>query len=191
MIYLYISLFFGLLSLAVGFVIAKSVLTQDPGSQKMQEVSGAIKEGALAYLRRQVQTMLPFVVVLAIGLFLLYYKTWGTALAVYLAICFVGGVAASYIAGYTGMLMAVNGNCRTAAAALTSYKKALETAFRSGSVAGLITVGMGLIGATIIFLAAKGDAMKLLVGFGFGGSLAALFMRVGGGIFTKAADVGA
>ncbi len=191
MIYLYISLFFGLLSLAVGFGIAKSVLAQDPGSQKMQEVSGAIKEGALAYLRRQVQTMLPFVVVLAVGLFLLYYKTWGTALAVYLAICFVGGVAASYIAGYTGMLMAVNGNCRTAAAALTSYKRSLETAFRSGSVAGLITVGMGLLGATIIFLAAKADAMKLLVGFGFGGSLAALFMRVGGGIFTKAADVGA
>ena len=191
MIYLYISLFFGLLSLAVGFVIARSVLKQDPGSQKMQEVSGAIKEGALAYLRRQVQTMLPFVVVLAVGLFLLYYKTWGTALAVYLAICFVGGVAASYIAGYTGMLMAVNGNCRTAAAALTSYKTSLETAFRSGSVAGLITVGMGLLGATIIFLTAKADAMKLLVGFGFGGSLAALFMRVGGGIFTKAADVGA
>ncbi|MEJ5170063.1 MAG: sodium/proton-translocating pyrophosphatase [Fimbriimonadales bacterium] len=191
MIYLYISLFFGLLSLIVGFAIAKSVLAQDPGNERMQQVSGAIKEGALAYLRRQVQTMLPFVVILAIGLFLLYYKTWGTALAVYLAICFVGGVAASYIAGYTGMLMAVNGNCRTAAAALTSYKKSLETAFRSGSVAGLITVGMGLLGATIIFLAAKADAMKLLVGFGFGGSLAALFMRVGGGIFTKAADVGA
>ncbi len=105
--------------------------------------------------------------------------------------CFIGGVAASYIAGYTGMLMAVEGNMRTANAALGSYAKTLRIAFRSGAVAGMVTVGMGLIGASLIFLLAQADAMKLLVGFGFGGSLAALFMRVGGGIFTKAADVGA
>ena len=89
------------------------------------------------------------------------------------------------------MGMAVQGNQRTANQALTTYKGALETAFRSGAVAGMMTVGLGLLGATVIFLIYQSDAMKVLVGFGFGGSLAALFMRVGGGIFTKAADVGA
>src|SRR4029077_1562753 len=91
---------------------------------------------------------------------------------------------------YIGMKMAVEGNVRTANAALTSFKGALETAFRSGSVSGMATVGLGLLGATIIFAIFKEKAMQVLVGFGFGGSLAALFMRVGGGIFTKAADVG-
>src|SRR5690606_29232498 len=90
-----------------------------------------------------------------------------------------------------GMIMAVSANMRVAAAAQTTYKGALEVAFQAGSVAGLVTVGMGLLGATVIFLVAGEHAMKLLIGFGFGGSLAALFMRVGGGIFTKAADVGA
>src|SRR5436305_5712938 len=89
------------------------------------------------------------------------------------------------------MLMAVEANMRTANAALTSYKSSLEVAFRGGAVAGMVTVGMGLIGAALIFFLAQENAMKLLIGFGFGGSLAALFMRVGGGIFTKAADVGA
>ena len=191
MVYLWISLGFGALALVTGFALRGGVLSQSKGSEKMQEVGSAIKSGALAYLRQQVQTMAIFVVLLAGGLFWMYSGSYGGWLAFYVALSFVGGVSASYIAGYVGMLMAVESNVRTANAALTSYKKALETAFRSGAVAGLITVGMGLIGATIIFLLAKGDAMKLLIGFGFGGSLAALFMRVGGGIFTKAADVGA
>src|SRR5204863_5396793 len=89
-----------------------------------------------------------------------------------------------------GMGVAVIGNLRTAAAALTSFKKALEIAFQAGAVSGMMTVGLGLLGATFTFLIFKQDAMKVLVGFGFGGSLAALFMRVGGGIYTKAADVG-
>jgi K(+)-stimulated pyrophosphate-energized sodium pump len=190
-VYLIISLVFGLVAIVTGLAIRSKVLAQSKGSEKMQEVGGAIKAGALAYLRQQVRTMAIFVVLLAGGLFAMYFKSYGAALAVYVALSFVGGVAASYIAGYTGMLMAVESNMRTAHVALTSYKTSLETAFRSGAVAGLFTVGMGLIGATLIFLLAKGDAMKLLIGFGFGGSLAALFMRVGGGIFTKAADVGA
>ncbi len=190
-IYLYVSLAIGLLSIVVGFGIRGKVLAQSKGSEKMQEVGGAIKAGALAYLKQQVTTMAYFVVLLAVGLFLMYRSEYGNITAVYVALSFVGGVAASYIAGYVGMLMAVESNMRTAHAALTSYKTSLETAFKSGAVAGLVTVGMGLIGATLIFLLAKGDAMKLLIGFGFGGSLAALFMRVGGGIFTKAADVGA
>ena len=100
------------------------------------------------------------------------------------------GVAASYGAGYVGMWLAVKGNVRSANAALTSFKDAMELAFKAGGVSGMFTVGLGLLGATIIFLVFRENAMKVLVGFGFGGSLAALFMRVGGGIYTKAADVG-
>lgn len=196
MIYLYISLGLAVLAIVVGWMIAASVMKRSPGTDEMQSVSAAIKEGALAYLRAQVKTMSIFVVILAVVLWLTigaHYEgaIFGVPLSVCLALAFVLGVAASYIAGFVGMVMAVNGNARVANAALTSYKDALETAFRSGAVAGLITVGMGLLGATVIFLVAREHAMKLLIGFGFGGSLAALFMRVGGGIYTKAADVGA
>src|SRR5581483_6040516 len=111
-------------------------------------------------------------------------------LAVGIAIAFLMGVSASYGAGFVGMKLAVKGNVRSANAALTSFKDAMELAFKAGGVSGMFTVGLGLVGATIIFLVYQQDAMKVLVGFGFGGSLAALFMRVGGGIYTKAADVG-
>lgn len=182
--YLWISLAFGVIALIAAFALAKGVLASSPGSENMQSVGLAIKEGAMAYLRQQIMTMLIFVVILAVGLFFLKG-------GVGVSIAFIAGVAASYIAGYAGMVMAVNGNMRTAHAALTSYKKTLEIAFRSGAVAGMVTVGMGLIGASIILWVGGANSMTLLVGFGFGGSLAALFMRVGGGIFTKAADVGA
>ena len=101
------------------------------------------------------------------------------------------GVAASYVAGYVGMGMATIANQRTANQARTTFKGALETAFQAGAVSGMMTVGLGLIGACLVFLIYREKAMLILIGFGFGGSLAALFMRVGGGIFTKAADVGA
>jgi K(+)-stimulated pyrophosphate-energized sodium pump len=107
-----------------------------------------------------------------------------------ISVAFLLGVGASYLAGYIGMWLAVKGNVRSANAALTSFKDAMELAFKAGGVSGMATVGLGLLGATIIFLVYQQDAMKVLVGFGFGGSLAALFMRVGGGIYTKAADVG-
>ena len=188
--YLYFSLGLGFVALIFGFYLRSSVLSQSPGSEKMQSVGKAIKEGALAYLGQQVRTMIYFVVVLAVGLFLLY-RADGPGVAGGMALCFILGVAASYLAGYMGMITAVDGNMRTANAALTSYKRSLEVAFRSGAVAGMVTVGMGLIGATGILLFGGDNAIKLLIGFGFGGSLAALFMRVGGGIFTKAADVGA
>lgn len=191
MYFLYASLIFGILAIAFGAYFYKAVMSQSPGNEKMQEVGGAIRDGALAYLKQQVRTMAIFAVIICVALFALYRGTFGDALAMWTAVAFLGGVTASYLAGYVGMLMAVNANMRTAAAALTSYKKALETAFQAGAVAGLLTVGMGLLGATIIFIVFKENATKLLVGFGFGGSLAALFMRVGGGIFTKAADVGA
>lgn len=183
-IYLWISLAFGIIALISAFVLAKGVMASSPGGENMQSVGRAIKEGAMAYLRQQIMTMGIFVVILAVGLFFLKG-------GIGISIAFICGVAASYIAGYAGMVMAVNGNMRTAYAALTSYKKTLEVAFRSGAVAGMVTVGMGLIGASIILAVGGVNSMTLLVGFGFGGSLAALFMRVGGGIFTKAADVGA
>jgi K(+)-stimulated pyrophosphate-energized sodium pump len=188
---LVLSLVFGVIAILVAFAIRSALMKESPGSEKMREVGLAIREGAQAYLGRQIKTMIWFVLALCIGLFFLFQGQYGPVVSVWISVAFVMGVAASYTAGYAGMIMAVNGNMRTANAALTSYKKALEIAFRSGAVAGLLTVGLGLIGATIIILAGGKDAMRILVGFGFGGSLAALFMRVGGGIFTKAADVGA
>jgi len=188
---LYISLGFGVVAIIFAFAIRSGLMKESPGSAKMQEVGLAIREGAQAYLRRQIMTMIWFVLALFIGLIFLFKGQYGMQVSIWIGVAFVMGVTASYVAGYAGMIMAVNGNMRTANAALTSFKKSLEIAFRSGAVAGLLTVGLGLIGATIIIIAGGANAMKILVGFGFGGSLAALFMRVGGGIFTKAADVGA
>jgi K(+)-stimulated pyrophosphate-energized sodium pump len=135
------------------------------------------------------------VILIAIGLFFLYKGQealgYGISEAIGVAVFFILGVAASYAAGYVGMGMATIGNQRTANQARTTFKGALETAFKAGAVSGMMTVGLGLIGACLVFLLYREKAMLILVGFGFGGSLAALFMRVGGGIFTKAADVGA
>jgi len=182
-----------LLSLLFGWWLARKVNRLDPGSEKMQEVARAIQEGALAYLGRQFKTMIWLVIALTIGLYFMYRGTYASdpVIPVGIAIAFLMGVMASYGAGYVGMGMAVRGNVRVANAALTSFKQALEIAFQAGAVSGMFTVGLGLLGATVIFLVFKEEAIKVLVGFGFGGCLAALFMRVGGGIFTKAADVGA
>jgi len=180
------------IALGYGVYLAKKTIAEDPGSQAMQEVALAIEEGAFAYLARQVRTMIWFVIAITIGLFFMYRGIYeGMLLPLGVSLAFFMGVAASYGAGYVGMWLAVKGNVRTAAAALHSFKSALEIAFRAGTVSGMFTVGLGLLGATIIFLLFKENAMKILIGFGFGGSLAALFMRMGGGIFTKAADVGA
>lgn len=191
-IYLYISLGLGFLALIVGAFIRRQVLSLSPGDEKMQEVGEAIHQGAMAYLKQQFMTMIWFVLAIAVVLAFIYTNAYSsTTLGILTAVAFMAGVFASYIAGYVGMDMAVRANTRTAHAAFEGLGKALLVAFRSGAVAGLITVGVGLLGATAIFLLAGDHAMKMLVGFGFGGSLAALFMRVGGGIFTKAADVGA
>ena len=187
-----------LVGLGYGFFLVRRVLRHPAGSEQMQEISAAIEEGAMAYLGRQFRTMIWFVAALAVGLWFIYrgvYTVKPAAAALPLplgiALAFFLGVLASYGAGYVGMWLAVKANARTATAALSSYKSALELAFRAGAVSGMFTVGFGLLGATVIFLLFAEHAMKVLVGFGFGGSLAALFMRVGGGIFTKAADVGA
>ncbi len=190
---LYIAAAFGLLSVLAGLFWRAQVMKLSPGTAGMQEVGSAIRAGAYAYLQRQIKAMLPLVAVIAVALFFLFQNQPGytVTLALGVAVAFLLGVAASYGAGYVGMGMAVNGNQRVAHQARTSFKGAHEAAFHSGAVAGMMTVGLGLLGASLIFLVFKNQAMFVLVGFGFGGSLAALFMRVGGGIFTKAADVGA
>jgi K(+)-stimulated pyrophosphate-energized sodium pump len=190
---LWVVLLFALLAVGFGLWLRAWTMKQSPGNEKMQEVGRAIQDGAYAYLKRQAKTMIWFVLLITVGLWLLYTPVYSDKpiLAVGVAVAFFMGVAASYFAGVVGMDMAVKGNMRTANQALTTFKGALETAFRAGAVSGMATVGLGLLGAITIFLLFKEDAMKVLVGFGFGGSLAALFMRVGGGIYTKAADVGA
>jgi len=184
-----------IISILFGFWLVRSVMAASPGTPKMQEVSDAIREGAMAYLARQRNTMSFFVIAIAIGLFFFYRTLPAYAgdlkLQLGVACAFLLGVVASYVAGYVGMGLAVRANARVAYAALSSFKRALEVAFEAGGVSGMFTIGMGLLGATAIFLIFREKAMFVLVGFGFGGSLAALFMRVGGGIFTKAADVGA
>ncbi len=182
------------IALLYGLYLVRSVIHSDAGTAKMQEVADAIEVGAMAYLKKQFSTMIWFVIIIAVGLYFLYSSlkdTYTGYLPIGVSIAFVMGVMASYGAGYVGMWLAVRGNVRTAAAALKGFKQALELAFRAGTVSGMFTVGFGLVGATVIFLIFRQDAMKVLIGFGFGGCLAALFMRIGGGIFTKAADVGA
>ena len=190
-ILIYIVLASAFVALIYGGYLARKTTRHDPGSQAMQDVSAAIQQGAMAYLRQQVRTMVWFVIIIAIGLFFLYRGTIGATLAGGISLAFLMGVAASYGAGFVGMGLAVRANTRVANAALTSFKSALEIAFQAGTVSGMFTTGLGLLGATLIMIMFKENTMKVLIGFGFGGCLAALFMRIGGGIFTKAADVGA
>jgi K(+)-stimulated pyrophosphate-energized sodium pump len=192
---IYLALAAGILSVIAGLFWYKRIAAQSPGTPRMEEVGKAIRDGALAYLMQQVKMMVPLVILIAVGLYLLYQGQsaigYGPKEAIGVAGFFILGVGASYLAGYVGMGMATIANQRTANQARTTYKGALETAFHAGAVSGMMTVGLGLIGACCVFLLYREKAMLILVGFGFGGSLAALFMRVGGGIFTKAADVGA
>jgi K(+)-stimulated pyrophosphate-energized sodium pump len=186
-----------LIGLLYGLHCIFRVIRRDRGTDEMIEVAHAIEVGAMAYLKRQFNLMIWFVLAITVGLFFmyrpLYAGTDGHIIPLHLgvALAFLMGVTASYSAGFVGMWLAVKGNVRTAAEALKSFKGALELAFSAGTVSGMFTLGFGLAGATIIFLLFKEDAMKVLIGFGFGGSLAALFMRMGGGIYTKSADVGA
>jgi K(+)-stimulated pyrophosphate-energized sodium pump len=190
-----------LTAIAVGFFLVRSVLAADQGTPKMRQIAKAIQEGAWAYLKRQFRTIGVIVIPVAAIVFLTstaIEKSDGSeALSfaqsgVFRTLAFVLGCVASGLAGYIGMTMATRGNVRTAAAARTgSLPDALTVAFRTGGVAGMFTVGLGLLGATVIIMLFQNTSSAILVGFGFGGSLLALFMRVGGGIFTKAADVGA
>jgi K(+)-stimulated pyrophosphate-energized sodium pump len=190
-----------LLAIVVGFALVKGVLASDQGTPKMIEIAGAIQEGAMAYLRRQFRTIAVILIPVAVLVFVTsteVLKPDGdvalsfAASGAFRTIAFVAGCILSGLTGFIGMYLAVRGNVRTAAAARSgSLKAALKVAFRTGGVAGMFTVGLGLLGATVIILIFQNTSSAILVGFGFGGSLIALFMRVGGGIFTKAADVGA
>jgi K(+)-stimulated pyrophosphate-energized sodium pump len=190
-----------LLAIGVGFFLMRRVLAEDQGTPKMQEIAAAIQEGAMAYLKRQFKTIGVILVPLAIvvfatstavkradgGIALTFPQSGGFRTAAFVLGCFLSGLT-----GFIGMSLAVRGNVRTAAAARSgSMPKALEVAFRTGGVAGMFTVGLGLFGATMIIMIFQNTSSAILIGFGFGGSLLALFLRVGGGIFTKAADVGA
>jgi K(+)-stimulated pyrophosphate-energized sodium pump len=191
---LYAILAISVLALVFAYYLIRQVLAQPQGTEKMQEISAAIFEGSRAYLRRQFRTLIIFVVLLTVGLVALpigAVKADPTIIRISRSLAFLLGAGFSATIGFVGMTIAVRANVRTANAARESLRKALTIAFRAGGVAGMFTVGLGLLGASLIFLIFKGDATTVLVGFGFGGALLAMFMRVGGGIYTKAADVGA
>jgi K(+)-stimulated pyrophosphate-energized sodium pump len=183
---------------ALGFAAAlvRAVLAAGKGTNKMQEIAGAVQEGASAYLFRQFKTLGVFVVLAVILLFLLPVHATDneTAVKIGRAAFFVVGAVFSAFIGGAGMALATRANVRVAAAARNKEggrETAMSIAFRTGGVVGFLTVGLGLFGASLVVLLYKGDAPTVLEGFGFGAALLAMFMRVGGGIFTKAADVGA
>jgi K(+)-stimulated pyrophosphate-energized sodium pump len=188
-------------ALLVGLVVSRGVLAADQGTAKMREIAMAIQEGAMAYLRRQFRTIAVILIPLIGLVFLTSTEVLapdGTVALSFLqsgtarTLAFLAGAFLSGLTGFIGMSLAVRGNVRTAAAAKSgSLPRALEVAFRTGGVAGMFTVGLGLLGATVIIMIFQNTSSAILIGFGFGGSLLALFLRVGGGIFTKAADVGA
>ncbi|WP_250284845.1 sodium/proton-translocating pyrophosphatase, partial [Frankia sp. CiP1_Cm_nod2] len=178
------------LALVVAGYLAREVLAADPGNPRMVEVARAVQEGAAAYLRRQFTTVAGFVLVIPFVLLLLPAES--TASRVGRSLFFVLGAVFSALVGFVGMSLATRANSRTAAAAIRAGERAaMRIAFRTGGVVGMFTVGLGLLGAAVVVLAFRDTAPQVLEGFGFGAALLAMFMRVGGGIFTKAADVGA
>ncbi|MGQ4271870.1 sodium-translocating pyrophosphatase [Nocardiopsis changdeensis] len=182
-----------LLALAVAGMLVREVLAAGQGTERMRNIAVAVQEGAGAYLRRQFRTLAVFVVVIPLLLLLLPADSW--AISIGRSVFFALGALLSAATGFIGMWLAVRGNVRVAAAArggtAADSRTAMRIAFRTGGVAGMITVGLGLLGAAVVVLLYRGDAPIVLEGFGFGAALLAMFMRVGGGIFTKAADVGA
>jgi len=197
-----------ILGLAYAVFLRSQILREDQGTPKMQEVWNAIKDGADAYLRKQLRSILPLIGILTIALFFSVYivppspealerfkgvdpNTVRLWIGIARALAFIMGAGFSLTVGQIGMRMAVEGNVRVASASKRSFGEALRIAYRAGTITGMLTDGLGLLGGTIIFIILGIAAPDALLGFGFGGTLLALFMRVGGGIFTKAADVGA
>ncbi len=183
------ALLVALLSLAYAGFTAYRVVKSDAGTEKMQAIALAIQEGSMAYMNRQLKTISVFAALLFVVM------AW--ALDLNVALAFLAGAVLSGLAGYVGMNVSIRANVRTAAAAKHGLKSALDLAFRGGSVTGMAVVGLALLGITGFYLAFQAAGIEaqriphLLIGFGFGASLISLFARVGGGIFTKAADVGA
>ena len=181
----------GLLALGVAGVLVREVLAASQGTQRMQDIARAIQEGAAAYLRRQFRTLAVFVVIIFFVLLVLPV-TGGDDVRWSRSIFFLVGALFSALTGFTGMTLTTRGNVRVAAAAREGGQRtAFRIAFRTGGVAGMFTVGLGLFGAAVVVLIYKANAPEVLEGFGLGAALLAMFMRVGGGIYTKAADVGA
>ncbi|MCO1615858.1 sodium-translocating pyrophosphatase [Micromonospora tulbaghiae] len=195
--YVVIAAVIALVALVFAAALTRAVLAAGKGTTNMQEISGAVQEGASAYLLRQFRTLAIFVVIAVVLLFLLpVHDTDGNETLVKLgrsAFFVVGALFSAFIGG-AGMWLATRANLRVAAAAREregGREAAMKIAFRTGGVVGFLTVGLGLFGAALVVLIFRGDAPTVLEGFGFGAALLAMFMRVGGGIFTKAADVGA
>jgi K(+)-stimulated pyrophosphate-energized sodium pump len=187
--YVYVILGISLAALAIAFALRAQVLAQDEGTTKMQEIAAAVQEGAAAYLARQFRTLSVFVAIVFVLLFALPGET---DIKIGRSIFFLVGAGFSALVGYNGMWLAVRANVRVAEAARKkSAERAVQIAFRTGGVVGMTTVGLGLLGASIVVIIYKENAPSVLEGFGFGAAMLAMFMRVGGGIFTKAADVGA
>jgi K(+)-stimulated pyrophosphate-energized sodium pump len=179
-----------LCALGVAGLLVREVLAASKGTEKMQEISLAVQEGAAAYLRRQFRTLSVFVVIIFFVLLVLPADGDGVRLG--RSLFFLVGALFSALTGFTGMSLCVRGNVRVAAAAKESGEhSAMRIAFRTGGVAGMFTVGLGLFGAALVVVIYRSNAPSVLEGFGFGAALLAMFMRVGGGIYTKAADVGA
>jgi K(+)-stimulated pyrophosphate-energized sodium pump len=179
-----------LVALAMAAVFRAQVLTAGEGTQNMKTIAKAVQEGAAAYLSRQFRTLVWFVVIVVI--LLMFLPADSAGIRVGRSIFFILGAAFSAAIGYLGMNLAVRANVRVAAASRESGRDVgMKIAFRTGGTVGMATVGLGLLGASIVVLIFRGDAPAVLEGFGFGAALLAMFMRVGGGIFTKAADVGA
>lgn len=196
-VWLWIALAVGVLALVVAGMLARAVIASDTGTAEMQVISNAIREGAEAFLRRQYKTIGIIALVLAIVVFGGYELSPRTApYALKTVIAFLVGAICSGLAGFTGMYCSIRANIRTASAARTSLNRALQMALRGGAVTGLVVIALSLLGVGALFLFFGGlqnpQAVPYqLVGFGFGASLVALFAQLGGGIYTKAADVGA
>jgi Na+/H+-translocating membrane pyrophosphatase len=179
--------------LGYALMLIQQVWAADTGTPHMQEIARAVREGAMAYLKRQF-TAIFFLILIITGVLIYtanpeteagWHIPWGRGVA------FLMGSIFSALVGFTGMYLATDGNLRVAAAARESFGKALQIGYRTGTITGMLTDGLGLLGGSLIFLYFGEKAYEALLGFGFGGTLLALFMRVGGGIYTKAADVGA
>jgi len=187
--YVFAVLAISLIALAIAFGLRAQVLAQPDGTAKMREIAEAVQEGAAAYLNRQFKTLSVFVAIVFVLLFALPGQT---DIRIGRSIFFLLGALFSAAVGYNGMWLAVRANVRVAEAARQkSAAKAVKIAFRTGGVVGMTTVGLGLLGASLVVLIYREKAPDVLEGFGFGAAMLAMFMRVGGGIFTKAADVGA
>lgn len=194
-----------IISLVYAYLLRKHVLKKDKGTEKMQEVWNAIRVGADSYLNRQLKTIVTSIVILTVVLFLSVYvvppsleaqeefagKNVNMIMAIGRSIAFIIGATFSILVGQMGMRMAIQASVRAASAARSSLNESLSVAYYSGTFTGMLTDGLGLLGGTVIFMIFGKAAPDALLGFGFGGTLVALFMRVGGGIYTKAADVGA